>query len=162
MAEDFDGMEELLEADDAILAIERERRYRELKAARRDFDDKESGERFGRLEEVQSESVLLSLSVSTKRLVVHFAQGHFQRCCKMSECLRLLAERHLTTRFVEIDATRAPFLVAKWAVKVLPCVVRIDGGVGTDKVVGFEGVAFESDPDKLNISALERRLVLDP
>lgn len=77
----------------------------------------------------------------------------------MDEHLRALAATHLTTRFASLDVARAPFLVAKLNVRVLPCVIAFVDGVAAaaGRVVGFEGLG--GGGDGFETAGLERRLV---
>jgi thioredoxin-like negative regulator of GroEL len=51
---------------------------------------------------------------------------------------------------------KAPFLVDKMKIKVLPCIVSFMNGQGVDQLIGFEGVGKEVDD--FATSALEERL----
>lgn len=74
----------------------------------------------------------------------------------MDNHLATLAAVHLETRFVKMEVERAPFLVERLKVRVLPCVIAFVGGVGVDRVVGFEGLG---GGDGFETGDLERRLV---
>lgn len=142
--------------DDEIVSKERERRFAEIK--QRQKDTAGDTRHYGQLEELTNEQDLLHASLHCPRLVVQFHMPSFKRCQQMSEALSAMAKEHAATRFVQVEATRAPFLTDKWAIKQLPCVVRIDGKEATDKVVGFEGVMREGS-EELDYKLLEERLV---
>lgn len=63
---------------------------------------------------------------------------------------------HFDTRFVKIDVTNAPFLVAKLKVQVLPCVLSFIDGVNKDRILGFEGLGRG---DNFTTPQLEARLL---
>jgi thioredoxin-like negative regulator of GroEL len=142
--------------DDEIVSKERERRFAELK--QRQKDATVDTRHYGQLEELTNEQDLLHASLHCRRLVVLFHMPAFKRCQQVSEALSAMAKEHVATRFVQVEATRAPFLTSKWAIKQLPCVVRIEGKEATDKVVGFEGVMREGT-EELDYKLLEERLV---
>lgn len=67
-----------------------------------------------------------------------------------------LASVHFDTRFVKIDVTNAPFLVAKLKIQVLPCVLAFIDGVNKDRILGFEGLGRG---DNFTTPQLEARLL---
>ena len=70
--------------------------------------------------------------------------------------LRQIAKSHVETRFVSINAEKAPFFITKLAIKVLPTVVLFIDGIAADRVVGFEDLGSSDEFDTL---ILTRRLV---
>ncbi|KXL49089.1 hypothetical protein M433DRAFT_22793 [Acidomyces richmondensis BFW] len=110
--------------------------------------------------EIKDEKEVLDITTTTKLCVVHFMKSDFARCRIMDEKLRVLAERHLDTRFLAVDVGNAPWLVVKLGVKVLPCVICFVDGVGVDRVIGFEGIGAQGMMGQ-NITAreLEERLL---
>ena len=114
-------------------------------------------EGYGTYNQIKDEKALMEITTSTKNCIVHFYKPDFNRCRIMDGHLDTLAGVHLDARFLRIDVEHAPFLVTKLGVKVLPCVIAFIGGVGVDRVVGFEGLGF--DPDGFETGALEKRLV---
>jgi len=95
---------------------------------------------FGTYTHPASEKDLLHLTTSVNKCIVHFYHPSFHRCSIMDEHLGNLAESHLETRFLRMDVEKAPFLVEKLGVKVLPCVIGFVDGVGLGRIVGFEGI----------------------
>lgn len=106
------------------------------------------------------EAALLALTTAgdaKTACVVHFFQPGFARCRIMDGHLAALAAAHLRARFVKMDVGRAPFLVERLGVRVLPCVIAFVGGVGRVRIVGFEGLG--DGGDGFATGDLERRLV---
>lgn len=61
----------------------------------------------------------------------------------MDEHLESLARKHAHrsgTRFFRINVEDAPFLVDRFRVRVLPCVMGFRGGKCVERIVGFEGI----------------------
>lgn len=56
-----------------------------------------------------------------------------------------------------MNVDNAPFLVAKLKVQVLPCVLAFVGGVGVDRIIGFEGLGYTQDT--FTTKDLEARLL---
>ncbi|CAM9366368.1 unnamed protein product [Hapterophycus canaliculatus] len=74
-----------------------------------------------------------------------------------------LAPRHLETKFLRIDAEKAPFFVQKLQVKILPTVICFNDGVAVHNIIGFEGLTAGLAPDRLDewpLSNLARELAL--
>lgn len=75
--------------------------------------------------------------------------------------LERLAGRHYDVRFARVDVRETPFIVQKLGIKVLPCVLGFSGGVGVERVVGFEGLGSGGGDggDSFSETVLEKRLV---
>lgn len=144
--------------NDEVLNRERERRYAELRT--KSHKCNQPTDTYGSLEELATEQALLHHSLHTPRLIVHFHRPDFRRCAQMSAALSQMAALYPSIRFVQVEATRAPFLTAKWAIQLLPCVVRIDASQAVDKIVGFEGVMTDGT-EELDLTLLKGRLVDD-
>lgn len=155
-SDEDDRLLEALEADDTLLNSLKEKHFATLRAAQK--AESSSAEHYGTVEDLSSESQLMELSMTIKApIIVHFYRRDFKRCQTMTEALGVLAGRYSRCKVVEVEATRAPFLTAKWAIRLLPCVVKIEGREAVDKVVGFEGVMVK-DGEELDMLALEERL----
>ncbi|KJX99650.1 thioredoxin-like protein [Zymoseptoria brevis] len=147
---------ELEEDDDGAFSALRERRLEQLHAeVSRAKLMKET--LHGTYMEIKDEKQLMDITTSTKLCVVHFMKPDFNRCRIMDEKLKVLAEKHFDTRFVNINVENAPFLVVKLNVKVLPCVLTFKDGVSSDRIIGFEGIGWK--PDSFTTSELEARLL---
>jgi len=70
--------------------------------------------------------------------------------------LSKIAVDHGETRFVKLDAEKAPFFIKKLGVQVLPTVCCFIDGVLKDKVTGFEELG---GVDTFKTLTLIRRLV---
>jgi len=158
-SDDEDALLDSLETDtanDPSLAHLREARIQQLSLdLKRSKQQRSQG--FGSYPQLKDEKALMETTTATKYCVVHFFKPDFNRCRIMDEHLAALAPVHLETRFLRIDVEHAPFLVEKLKVRVLPCVVAFMGGVGVDRVVGFEGLGYSEDTFKTR--DLEVRLI---
>jgi hypothetical protein len=88
--------------------------------------------------------------------VVHFYHREFRRCELMGQELRKIARGHPETKFLSIDAEKAPFFVGKLSIRVLPSLLVFEDGLLVDRIVGFQDIC-ESD-DKFSSKLLENRL----
>eukprot|EP00054_Salpingoeca_dolichothecata_P001777 m.20606 g.20606 ORF g.20606 m.20606 type:complete len:204 (+) comp12515_c0_seq2:142-753(+) len=109
----------------------------------------------GQLDEITEEKALFDLTTSQPRVICHFFHPDFRRCQLMSKHLEQIAPRHFTTKFVRLNGEKAPFLVTKLQVRVLPTVLCFINGVVKDRLVGFEDLG---NADNFKTQQLEKRL----
>jgi len=106
------------------------------------------------------------------RMVCHFYRNNWP-CQVMDKHLGLLAAKHVETKFVKVNAEKAPFLTERLKVWMLPTLALIKNEKTTDYVVGFDelggvddfqtetlamrlvaaGLIFEQDEYKQNTNA---------
>lgn len=157
---DTESLLELLESldDDAELARFREQRMEQLKREMRSIDHAAAalGDSLGTVQTYTDEKELMTAVAGAPWCVVHFYQPTFAKCKVMNERLAELAQRHVALAVLAISAEKAPFLVAKLKIKVLPFVVVYRQGVEASRIVGFEGVGSAAD---VSVDALEQRLL---
>jgi hypothetical protein len=72
--------------------------------------------------------------------VCAFYHREFTRCKIIDKHLGILASKHFETKFIRIDAEKAPFFVQKLQVKTLPCVILFIDGIAVDRIVGYDTV----------------------
>ena len=87
---------------------------------------------------------------------MHFFHSDFRRCKIMDVHLEKLAEKHFDTKIARINVEKAPFLVERLKVRILPCVMSFIDGKQVDKLEGFE---LLGNTDDFPISALENHLI---
>jgi len=56
----------------------------------------------------------------------------------MDNHLGELAQKHFDTKIIRVDVDKAPFLVERLKVKVLPCTIVFIDGKSVDRLEGFE------------------------
>ncbi|KAI9227895.1 MAG: thioredoxin-like protein [Piptocephalis tieghemiana] len=140
--------------NDPELTGYREQRLKELKEEADRAKILRDSDR-GRYTELQSEKEVLKVTTSEKRCIVHFFHQEFRRCKIMDKHLDILAKSHIETRFCRVDVQKAPFLVERLKVQVLPCVVGFVDGITVDRLVGFEELGHN---DSFSTEALEHLL----
>ena len=87
--------------------------------------------------------------------VVHFFHNDFERCKVMDARLQDLAPSFMSAKFVKVDVQKAPFLVDKLKVTMLPCVVIFRNDVAIDRIVGFDDLG---NSDDFSIETLRDRI----
>lgn len=71
-------------------------------------------------------------------VVVHFYHKEFFRCKIVDKHLRILAQKHLSCKWLTLDAEKAPFFVSKLAIQMLPTVIVFKDGIVHDQFAGFD------------------------
>lgn len=56
------------------------------------------------------------------------------------------APKHVHTKFIHMDAEKAPFFVGKLKVRVLPTLISFIDGVAVDRITGMEGLGGDEFP----------------
>ena len=141
------------DSEQRLLAAMREKRLAELKAST-GKQQQWLGMGHG-VYTVVVQDDFLSAVTSSKYVVCHFYHATFDTCKVIDHHLTLLAPRHLPTRFIHINAEKAPFFVGKLHIKMLPTVVLFKDGIAIDRVVGFDELGGADD---FKTEALEKRL----
>ncbi|KAJ2160314.1 hypothetical protein GGF46_002360 [Coemansia sp. RSA 552] len=150
-------------SDDEILAeLENDPELEHLREARLNQLKREIGNMrdlrargHGEYSSIQKEETMVQLLASAERGVVHFAHPQFARCKVLDKHLDLLGRYHFETRFATISVESCPFLVAKFQIRMLPCVLMVVNGSVVDRLVGFEELGND---DGFSTETLERRL----
>ncbi|KAJ3088884.1 hypothetical protein HK102_007707 [Quaeritorhiza haematococci] len=119
------------EDDDEILAL-REKRRKQLEQELSEVRNLRQNNH-GTYEDIGTEKDILQITTGTKLCVVHFYHKEFRRCQIMDKHLGALARKHFKTKFVKIDVEKAPFLVEKLKIQVLPCVIAFVDGISVDR-----------------------------
>ena len=143
------------EEGDDFLAQWEQKRLDELKRERDELIRKNDRPITGDYREITQDEFLPEVT-SHKLVICHFYHCEFQRCRVIDHHLQLISQTHPETKFLRINAEKAPFFVARLAVQVLPSVIIFINGVAVDRVIGFEGITTE---DNFPTMALTRRLV---
>mmetsp|Transcript_144281 Transcript_144281/g.350285 ORF Transcript_144281/g.350285 Transcript_144281/m.350285 type:complete len:265 (-) Transcript_144281:50-844(-) len=99
----------------------------------------------GEYREIVEEEFLTEVTKS-KQVVLHLYHKEFPRCKIYDKHLRILAPQFVHTKFIYMDAERAPFFVGKLKVRVLPTIVSFIDGVAVDRVTGLEGLGGDEFP----------------
>mgnify|MGYP001946334092 CR=1 FL=1 len=136
---EVDSDEEEGADDDVELRQLRERRLKEMKR-RAEQKLEHIGKGHGQFREIVQDEFLKEVTGS-ERVICHFYHRDFPRCRIMDMHLEKLAKRHIETKFIKIDADKAPFFVQKLSIRTMPTLVQFVDGVCRGKQVGFEGMS---------------------
>jgi len=145
--------------EDVALRELRESRLRQLKQMQREKMEN-IGKGHGQYREISQDEFLAEVT-SSEKVVCHFYHRDAPICEIMHHHISRLVARHIETKFIKIDAAKAPFFVTKLHIRTMPTLVIFFDGVAVDKVVGFEGLADdqpEGKEDQWPTIKLARRL----
>ena len=125
--------------EDAEVRRIREQRLRQIKQAQREKLEN-IGKGHGQYREITQDEFLAEVT-SSQRVVCHFYHAEFPRCAVFDHHISKLVQRHIETKFIKINAEKAPFFVSKLLIRTMPTVVIFFDGVAAEKIIGFEGLA---------------------
>eukprot|EP00884_Botryococcus_braunii_P013365 jgi/Botrbrau1/22029/Bobra.0024s0043.1 len=109
----------------------------------------------GSLREIDSEKDFFAEMKGEDRMICHFYRENWP-CKVMDKHLQILAQEHLETKFVKINAEKAPFLTDRLKIWMLPTLALIKHEKTTDYVVGFDELGGRDD---FQTELLEARLI---
>ncbi|KAK4707497.1 hypothetical protein R3W88_028422 [Solanum pinnatisectum] len=108
----------------------------------------------GEYSEIQAEKDFFSVVKASDRVVCHFYRENWP-CKVMDKHLSILAKQHIETRFVKINAEKAPYLAEKLRIVVLPTLALIKNAKVDNYLVGFDELG---GTDEFSTEELEERL----
>lgn len=91
----------------------------------------------GELSEISSEKDFFDVCKQSENMLCHFYKDTTFRCKILDKHLEVLSKKHVEARFIKLNVDKAPFLVDKLKIKVLPCIVLVHDSIIKDRIVGF-------------------------
>merc|ERR1719164_245556 len=98
----------------------------------------------GEYREITEEEFLKEVCGS-QWVVIHFYHKEFFRCKIVDKHLRIIAQKHLSCKFLTLDAEKAPFFITKLAIQMLPTVIVFKDGVVSDQFAGFDEMGAKDE-----------------
>ncbi|XP_017265655.1 thioredoxin domain-containing protein 9 [Kryptolebias marmoratus] len=144
----------LNEIDEDELERLKERRLEALKKAQKQKQEWLS-KGHGEYREIPSEKDFFSEVKESKNVVCHFYRNSTFRCKILDKHLAILAKKHVETKFIKLNAEKAPFLSERLRIKVIPTLALLIDGKTKDYVVGFTDLG---NTDEFSTEMLEWRL----
>lgn len=99
----------------------------------------------GQYEEIADEKQFFDVCKKSKNVVCHFYRDSTFRCKIVDKHLQILAQKHMETKFVKINAEKCKFLVERLRIVVLPTICLAREGKTVDYVVGFDDMGGSDD-----------------
>ena len=128
---------ELDNMDEDDLEQLRERRKEEMKKRQKERSDwRQQGH--GEYFEVTDQKAFFAEVKGSKRVVCHFYRPSNQQCNIVDKHLSICAKKHMETKFMKINAEKAPYLVEKLNIWMIPSIVLCVNGKTEHTITGFD------------------------
>jgi thioredoxin-like negative regulator of GroEL len=131
--DDFDDDEFL---DDKVLQDLQAKRLADMQA-KHALERQFHAQGHGEYREITEEEFLKEVCGS-QWVVVHFHHREFFRCKIVDKHMRIIAAKHLSCKWLTMDAEKAPFFIAKLAIQMLPTVIVFKDGIVHEQFSGFD------------------------
>lgn len=99
----------------------------------------------GEYTEIDNEKEFFAVCNKSENVVCHFYRNDTPRCRIVDMHLKILAKRHVETRFVKLDVERAPFLTGRLKIRVIPTIGLVKTNKTKDFIVGFTDLGNRDD-----------------
>ncbi|XP_054754700.1 thioredoxin domain-containing protein 9-like isoform X1 [Lytechinus pictus] len=99
----------------------------------------------GEYQEIPVEKDFFAECKKSTNVVCHFYRDSTERCRIVDKHLRILAAKHLETRFLKINAEKCPFLAQRLRIVLIPTIALIREGKTKDYIVGFDDLGGRDD-----------------
>ena len=129
--------------EDDFEALRRQRMERLKQVAAQKAKWKAAGH--GEYSELRDQKEFFNEMKKSERAVVHFYRGSTRRCEIVDMHLGKLAKKHPETRFVKVNAEKAPFLCERLKIWALPTMVLVKEGKTEHSIVGFDDMGGTDD-----------------
>lgn len=106
-------------------------------------------------EELPEEKSFFDVLKKSDNVVIHFYTNTSERCKILDMHLKILAPKHIETKFVKLNAEKCPFLAERLKIKVIPTIVLISKSIMVDRIVGFTDLG---NTDEFTTETLEWRI----
>ena len=162
--EDLDELDDFEAMDEEEEKLMRNIKAQRLAAMKEDYEETQTNKTLGhgQYDEIE-EAAFLPTVTKTQYVIVHFYHTDFERCKIIDMHLKKIAPAHTETRFVKLDAEKAPFFIQKLSIQTLPTLVLFEDGIAIDRIIGFEELGEEDDFPTMNlIRVLVKRGMLLP
>ncbi|OWR43559.1 thioredoxin domain-containing protein 9 [Danaus plexippus] len=99
----------------------------------------------GEYTEIDNEKEFFGVCNKSENVVCHFYRNDTPRCRIVDMHLKILAKKHIETRFVKLDAERAPFLTGRLKIRIIPTIGLVKSNKTKDFIVGFTDLGNRDD-----------------
>ncbi|XP_053622859.1 thioredoxin domain-containing protein 9 [Plodia interpunctella] len=99
----------------------------------------------GEYTELDGEKDFFTVCNKSDNVVCHFYKNGTERCRIVDMHLKVLAKKHLETRFVKLDVERAPFLTTRLKVRIIPTIGLMKQNKTKDFIIGFTDLGNKDD-----------------
>lgn len=132
------------ETEKRLLEKMKAERLEELMEQKKEKTKQKADVWYGEYTEI-TEDEFLPYVTKAKYAVCHFYHNDFEKCKIMDQHLQILTQTHKETKFLKLNAEKAPFFVKKLAIRVLPSVCYFKDGILVETQVGFEDLGNSTE-----------------
>jgi thioredoxin-like negative regulator of GroEL len=125
------------EADEVLRKL-KEKRMSEFEHMKDENERKKKRdlEGYGEYSEIDEEK-FMKFTTSQPFVVCHFYHNDFIRCKIMDKHLRIISRDHPECKFYCLDVQRAPFIVEKLQIRMLPTLGIFIDGILIESIIGY-------------------------
>eukprot|EP00914_Ancora_sagittata_P004931 GHVO01010275.1.p1 GENE.GHVO01010275.1~~GHVO01010275.1.p1 ORF type:complete len:113 (+),score=14.98 GHVO01010275.1:160-498(+) len=87
----------------------------------------------------------MNIVLANDIVVSHFSNDEFERCKILDHHLDKISRVHRLTRFVKVNAPKAPFMCSRLGIQILPSILIWTKGINNMRMVGFADFGCEDD-----------------
>lgn len=109
----------------------------------------------GEYTEVSDQREWFDRCKTSDRVICHFGRPTTIRCQIVDKHLKMIASKHIETKFIYINAEKAPFLAQRLNIVLLPTIVCMKDNYTLDMIEGFDELGGTDD---FPTAVLEQRL----
>lgn len=88
--------------------------------------------------DIQGDGDVLSRTTQYPKVIIHFHHPEYNTCRIIDNHFKSLSSRFPDVMICRVSVLSCPFLVAKFKIKVLPCICVFIDGTKVDQIVGFD------------------------
>mmetsp|Transcript_9289 Transcript_9289/g.14099 ORF Transcript_9289/g.14099 Transcript_9289/m.14099 type:complete len:199 (-) Transcript_9289:33-629(-) len=91
------------------------------------------------------------------KVIIHLFKESFDTCKILNRLLENVSMKHHSATFVRINVEKAPFLVEKFSISVLPTLLLLRNGVCVGTIVGLDEVGGMDVNEEQLVSVIENK-----
>jgi hypothetical protein len=99
----------------------------------------------GEYREIDDQKRFFDELKAAPRAVVHFYRPTTRRCEIIDRHAHVLARKHVETKFLRVNAEKAPFIAERLKIWMIPTIVLIKEGRTEHSIVGFDELGGRDD-----------------
>jgi len=149
-----DEISKLERLDEDELEIIKQRRIDAMKKAQ-EKKQEYLKQGHGEYEEIPEEKEFFNVGKNSENVVCHFYKDDTFRCKIVDKHMKVLARKHIETKFCKINAERCQWLCERLRIKVIPTIALLKDSKTKDYIVGFADLGNQ---DEFSTEMLEWRI----
>lgn len=95
--------------------------------------------------DIQGDEDVLNRTTHYSKVIIHFYHPDYNTCRIIDNHFKSLSTRFSDVMICRVSVLSCPFLVAKFKIRVLPCICVFVDGTKIDQIVGFDELGGSSE-----------------